>query len=117
MDSVNIDSYTFGLFALRASQWEAEHVLRQYSVDLPVDLSDAFGDMVAWAWRNRRMTAIDMVASLIANLRGKLEVDGLLIEAVLGALPMVLHPVEGGEADEIVSSLRPDVVARLGAIY
>jgi hypothetical protein len=104
---------------LRVSQYEAEHVVRRrQNPSAPLMLTDAFGEVVMWCWRNDRPAAARSVADLVSSLKGKVTVQGALIEAVLDALPMVLHPTErDGEGGAIAASLRPDVVSVLGQVY
>ena len=96
--------------------YEAELTLEHFVPGRPALISDAFGTVFTWLWRENPAKATVLVADLLIQLRTYHHNANrdLRLEAVLQGLPAALRGVDPPELEEMLTRLSHDVPIYVG---
>ena len=95
---------------------EAEQILEHVEPGRPALISDAFGSVFTWLWRDNPAKATVLIADLLTQVRfyHHNATRAVRLDAVLRGLPPCLHEVSPAEMTEMLSRLRHDIPIYVG---
>ena len=116
MDSREIPDHILDQLLVSLVFYEAETTLAHFEPGGPAVLSDSFGSVFTWLWRENPAKATVLIADFLAQLRfyHHNADPAVRLEEVLLALPASLRGVPPDELAEIQERLRFDVPIYVG---